>query len=631
MVSAVTTPYDGPYLNPRWDRPKVRARWPTLLSLLLLTALHTFGNAFKPLHIDDAAYYYYARQASRQPLDPYGFRVFWWHNPEPANEVLAPPLLPYWWALVMRVGGDAPWVWKLGMVPFSVLFIASLYALFRRFARGFEMPLTWLTVLSPTFWPSLNLMLDIPSLALGLCAMVLFMRACDHASLQTELVVSRSPASAKRQARVWVTGGAYGLAAFSGLIAGLAMETKYTAFLIPAAMLLYAVFLGKLRLWPVAALVAAQVFVSWEWLMAVLYGESHFGYHFRPRADSDWLAKLSYLFPMLSILGSLAPALVLLAFRGLRIHAAVLIPLALTCLLGYVLVASIKDEETTRVPLPSALITHEPDAATALPFQVVWFGAWGAVLVALTLAALLILLRFDSKRYWERILRSVPLYGSRLERLRVYFLCCRPFPPAVFLSTWLALEVAGYVALTPFPAVRRLMGVVVVGTLILGCLAARTGRRHFGQAVVWGIVGYGSILGYAFTLLDWRDAQTEQEAVERAAAFIDVHGGGKIWFVGHWGFQFYAERAGMEAVSPTESQLEAGDWLVFPYEVTRQSMDREGIPRELEAELLVDDRIRLQTVMCYYSGYTAVENREGPRVTVSVYRITRSCVPGYRK
>src|ERR1700674_572855 len=156
---------------------KRTVRRSTWLALLLLAALHTAGNVVKPLHIDDAAYYYYARQVTQKPLDPYGFKVFWWDNPEDANEVLAPPALAYGWSLAMRIDQavslatgietERPWLWKLGMVPFSMLFIGCLFVLFRRFARGLEMPLTWLTVLSPAFWPSLNLMLDIPTLALS--------------------------------------------------------------------------------------------------------------------------------------------------------------------------------------------------------------------------------------------------------------------------------------------------------------------------------------------------------------------------------------------------------------------------------------------------------------------------------
>src|SRR5438067_723116 len=146
---------------------------------LALTAL----NAMKPLQIDDTAYSYYARQAARRPLDPYGFEVFWYQYPQPANEVLAPPLLPYWWSFAVRLFGEQPVLWKLWLLPFSVLLVASLATLCHRFARGLELPLLTMTVLSPAILPSLNLMLDIPALALSLLAVCIFLRACDRSSL----------------------------------------------------------------------------------------------------------------------------------------------------------------------------------------------------------------------------------------------------------------------------------------------------------------------------------------------------------------------------------------------------------------------------------------------------------------
>src|SRR5262245_18723565 len=93
-------------------------------------------------------------------------------------------------------------------------------------------------------------MLDVPALALALGALAVFFRACDRDS--------------------------FALAALAGLMAGLGMETKYTGFLAPAAMLLYAVLFRRLRLWPAAAIEAVQLFVAWEFLIALLYGESHF-------------------------------------------------------------------------------------------------------------------------------------------------------------------------------------------------------------------------------------------------------------------------------------------------------------------------------------------------------------------
>ena len=61
--------------------------------LTLLAAAYTLLNAVKPLIVDDAAYFNYADQIAKHPFDPYGFSIFWYDEMEPANYVLAPPVL----------------------------------------------------------------------------------------------------------------------------------------------------------------------------------------------------------------------------------------------------------------------------------------------------------------------------------------------------------------------------------------------------------------------------------------------------------------------------------------------------------------------------------------------------------
>src|SRR5205823_1132215 len=142
------------------------------------------------------------------PLSPYGFELIWNQLPRPAIEILAPPVLPYWWALGMHFLGEQPVFWKLWLLPFSFLLVYSLNFLFHRFARRHAVALLWMTVLSPACLPGYSLMVDIPALALGLFAVTVFLRA-DQAD-------------------------AIRLALLAGLLAGLAMQTKYTAFTIPA-------------------------------------------------------------------------------------------------------------------------------------------------------------------------------------------------------------------------------------------------------------------------------------------------------------------------------------------------------------------------------------------------------------
>lgn len=69
--------------------------WP----IFIVAALITLLNAAKPLHIDDTFHYRVAEQILSEPLDPYGFDIFWLQWPQPVHEELIPPVLPYWLAL----------------------------------------------------------------------------------------------------------------------------------------------------------------------------------------------------------------------------------------------------------------------------------------------------------------------------------------------------------------------------------------------------------------------------------------------------------------------------------------------------------------------------------------------------
>jgi hypothetical protein len=576
-------------------------------SLILLAGLYTLLNCVKPLLIDDTAYQYDAVQAAAHPLDPYGSAVFWWNRPYVANEVLAPPLLPYWWSVAVRLFGDHPVLWKLWLFPFALLFVGSLYALFHRFARGLETPLLWLTVLSPTFLPSFNLMLDVPALALALGAVALFLWACDRDS--------------------------FALAALAGVVAGLAAQTKYTGALAPAVMLLYAACFRKLRLWPAAALLAVQVFVSWEFLTALLYGQSHFLYAARLN-NSPLTDKLGLLLPLAGILGSIGAPAALLGLAALRARGWVLALGGVVVLLAYALVALVGVQLTATVDLAGVLVATAGGRPTSFPIEMVVFLLLGLAVAGVAAAV--------SWRLGRVASMAVPLPVLwRRHRARW------------FLLLWLALEVAAYFPLTPFPAVRRVLGIVVLGTLVAGHLAARTCRSQARRRLIYGIAAYGVLLGLGFYALDLREAWTQKAAAEGAAALIrEQGGGGTIWFVGHWGFQFYAERAGMRPVVaksqyyyesegpdplpplvrpiplPPISEFKEGDWIVVPDRVHQQPLDIDEQRTEPAFWLAVTDPVPLKTIWCYYSGTTALEHRSEPtRLEVRIYRVTADFVP----
>src|SRR4051812_7284844 len=84
---------------------------------LVLTGL----NAIKPLHADDPVYLFYGAEFAHHPLDPYAFHFGspYFGSPylAPANNLLVPPVLPYWLGLGTVLFGDQPVLLKCWLLP----------------------------------------------------------------------------------------------------------------------------------------------------------------------------------------------------------------------------------------------------------------------------------------------------------------------------------------------------------------------------------------------------------------------------------------------------------------------------------------------------------------------------------
>ena len=553
-------------------------------SLLALAVLFTLLNAFKPLCIDDALYYYRARQVAEHPLDPYGFTVFWNDRPEPAIQVLAPPLFPYYWAPAIHFFGERPVLWKLWLFPLALLLVSSLYALFRRFAPGHELWLTWMTIISPVFLPSFNLMLEVPVAALSVLALNLFLRASDRNS--------------------------FAVASLAGLINGLAMETKYTALITVGVVLVYALIFRRLRLGLLAAMLAVLVFAAIEALTAWRYGHSHFLYQSGHYGSVNPWKKYVYLaWPLVTLMGALAPGLALLGWTALKVRRRFVIAAAVIMMLGYLLLA-IMPEQYQVFSIKNG----------QLGFAHLIFSLFGIAVYG-TLVAVI----------WR-------LCGPSLDR-KSSLNRWRDYPIEWFLALWWLLEIGGYFALSPIPAARRLPGLLIVSLLLVGRLASRMCvssqcRRLLKRSAVGSMA-----LGLLFYTVDLRDATAEKTAVEQAAQKIAAArssqgSGGDVWYVGRWGFQYYAERAGMKPVVADESMFHEGDLLVisdgayFP-QLVAAHISRYKI--EPMGQLSVADSLPLQTMMGYYNSGIPLTHHEGPRRSVSIYRIVSDSPSAVRR
>ena len=557
------------------------SRGTILLAALLLTLL----NAFKPLTVDDAAYYQYASHIAQDPRDPYGFEVFWGERPQPAFEVLAAPLVPYWWAGAIRLFGNRPVLWKLSLLPFALLLAASLYHLLTRFAPGLERPLLWLMVLSPVVLPSFNLMIDVPALALTLASLSLLVGACE--------------------------GDGWARAAGAGLLAGLAMQTKQTSITAVAVLLGYGLIFGRLRLGLLAAAVAGAVFVGWELLMAVEYGESHFLHARAVRAGTLSLTAIGLLgLGFLSLLGGLAAVVVPLGLFALSAPRWLVGGTMLLASLGFAAIPFFPAER-----LPQLHMSPHLDGAP--PEQLV-FTALGCGVLAVAIAVF-------RHRLVDRAGVGPAKAPAVLARPQEDIWTTRRTD--LFLLGWLLVELLGCYAIWTFLASRHLFRVATVLLLACGRAAAARSSRGGDRRLLGWVVAWGVAVGLLFFGVDLSDSLARRDAVRRAAQELTALGADRererVWYAGHWGFRFYAESLGMKPVVPGSSRLEAGDWLLVPEGLSRQHF---GIPPgRVRQEAFIESRSPSpwSSIPSFYAGPIPLRSQPEAQIVVRVYRVER--------
>ena len=516
------------------------ARW----ALPLMAAAMALLNAVKPVYIDDTFTLWITEQIARAPFDPYGLEVFWQQWPQPASENLTPPVLPYWSAIAKWLFGDSVTITKLWLFPFCGLLVVSLYHLFRRLGAKPALPFVMLIVLSPTHLPALNLMQDIPAQALGLTALVVYLTAHDRESW------SRALAAA--------------------LFAALAAQTKYTQVGIVGVMLVHGVLFGRLRLAAGVAFVSGALFLSWEWLMGLRYGEGMLVGQLG--MSLFWVRRTVMVQSLLPLLGATAPFIGLLSLHALGLSRAVSVSLGTLVLIGFGMLVA--------WPIEASLFT---------------------VLGVLVVVAVACLAARGGVRGTDR-----DEFDRRGDGL---------------LIAWLLIELFLYFAVAPFPAARRVIGFVVVGAI----LAARHVPRTIDDLrTTWALVIASSLVGCLFAGVDLQEARAHRQAVLLAEASIRQDDPQPtIWFVGHWGFQHYAERQGMQPVVPDSSRLAEGDWLLVPNPVHTQKIRLE--PREFQSvsELTIPALLPLGTGPGYYGGATPLSHLRGSRFDVSILRARR--------
>jgi hypothetical protein len=578
--------------------------------VLLLALVFTLLNAVKPVTIDDPTYLHFAGQIARSPLDPYGTTWFWYEEPQPANEILAPAVFLYYLAAVLSLVGDNLFLVKLCLFPWAWLLVFAFDRLLTRFAPTVRTPFLVGAVLSPALVPGFNLMLDVPALALGLATVALYLHVQERNSWSGALLV--------------------------GILLGLAMQTKYTAFVVPGVFLWATILRGGWLLWFSAVGVGAGLFVGWEAYLAAKYGHSHFLLSAGGQGGLGGLVMRGIaLVPFfLSHLGGLGCVWLLIALWVLPARRA-LVGLACALVLAVHLLILLLDARFVNDTRPSPMLFgHTAELREVVQLAEPLFIGLGVAVVAV-LGWVGFRLLWEGEAPAEPGEGEAPAEPGREAGSAGASPSRRSREPSLFLLGWLVLEYLGFSVLSPFPAARRLYGFLAVLPLVLARQAERTVPTQASRAILNLLVGFQVALALGYGALDTFGAWTQKAAAERVASWIADHDEGRrgtVWFVGHWGWQFYADRAGMRQLTSiataSPSHVRSGDWLVFPDPRINQQSIRLGVGEvDLHHQFGIPALLPLRTMSCYHGGRTPLEHFEGQALEVRIYRARRAFVP----
>jgi 4-amino-4-deoxy-L-arabinose transferase-like glycosyltransferase len=540
------------------------------IALVLIWALVTAINIAKPVTIDDASYLENAWNIVAQPLHPMSGLSNWSGTPQPTHHRSPPALHFYMLAAVLAAVGES----QLALHALIALFAAASIALFYSIATrvGAERPvfLTALVFAGPAFIPSQNLMIEVPQL----CFWLLFFRML--------LSPSRSAAVG------------------AGVAAAAACLAKYTSIVLVPVLAIDLLARRRFKqLWVVAIPVAALV--GWSAFNYLDYGGIHVFESLRGIGEgrAGWysqglLRRIAIrLRDWIVCAGGVAPFALLFFSRYLRPRRTAI---ALSALAGTVAVLLAAMPQYSR----ATLIYHVLRALFVANGFVVLLGS-------MALAA-------------GELLRWHPAAeGSDSDGMT--------------LSLWCASAIGSILVGSPFMAVRHLLQAWPPILLLMGRRAAIvTDAGHVARRIVLvGSIGLGVCLGVS----DWLYAAAQRDAAGAIAArYRAGYSPPRVWFVGHWGWQWYASHAGMTQIDIDRSRPASGDYLAQP----DFASGREIPPRLAECLQPVEHRVVpapawdvVRTMAPMASFYTDVGHRlpwtlgRAPLLSVDVFEVRRDC------
>jgi 4-amino-4-deoxy-L-arabinose transferase-like glycosyltransferase len=230
-----------------------------------------------------------------------------------------------------------------------------------------------------------------------------------------------------------------------------------------------------------------------------------------------------------------------------------------------------------------AFATHQ---MLVLPLGLAWILARGRSfwistlpLAGISAAAAALWLGGESSRLWLAPvtgLGAAVLAGIAADALR------QRDRSRMLLAAWLLLPLPIVVYLH-LPPKYLLVSAPAASILAASAIAKRP--RAQARVLTAGLAAAGVVLGVAILRADAAFANLGRRAADELIA-PQVRNGATVWFNGHWGFQWYAERAGARCLTAKPPQPRRGDFVVSAKNtITSLPLESLSFRRELVASV----------------------------------------------
>jgi 4-amino-4-deoxy-L-arabinose transferase-like glycosyltransferase/tetratricopeptide (TPR) repeat protein len=473
-----------------------------VIGFILAACLGPFVD--KAIHVDDPLFVWTAEWIQKHPADFFGSEVNWFGSATPMWVANCnPPLMSYFLAAVASVFGWNEIVLHLACLAVAFTAAAGIYALAKMWC-GRPLLAAVVAIFTPVFLVSSStLMCDVLMLAFWIWALVLWERALAREQCWWQFVLA-------------------------GVLAGLAMLTKYSAVtLLPLLPSLSILRTRKLGWGWLGVAVPLMMLAGYEWMTFRMSGEGLFlaAMHYAQTSRSlsaDW--KAGDIMGLAFAGGSLLPLLFFAPFLwrrqallagGLAVFGLVL---GTFCLVDHLwLVRSWDDPQ---------LMNH-----------------WGFVLqLTLLTAAGLHLLLLTAADVWQR-------RDTISTTLGLWIMSGFLFASVL---NW-TVSARSFLPLAP-----------AVAILLVRRLDAIRGNFMAGGWMMWPLIPSAAIT-LGLVMADYRVADSARTAAQQIAAQYTPPNH-KLWFEGHWGFQYYLEKLGGRPLDVARALLQPGDVVVVPWD-----------------------------------------------------------------